>query len=70
MIQNANKNDYSLESVLAGITVTDFVRDGSINSALYPGDRSRLQYKWTNKAGVAAGDIVSLAVESFRALKQ
>jgi hypothetical protein len=70
MIQNSNKNDYSLESVLAGITVFDFVKDGSINSALYPGDRSRLQYKWTNKAGVAAGDIVSLAVEAFRALKQ
>lgn len=70
MIQNSNKNDYSLEVVPAGITVFDFVRDGSINSALYPGDRSRLQYKWTNKAGVAANDVVSLAVESFRALKQ
>ena len=70
MIQNSNKNEYSLESVLAGITVFDFVADGSINSALYPGDRSRLQYKWTNKAGVAASDVVSLACETFRALKQ
>lgn len=70
MIQNSAKNDYSLEAILAGITVFDFVRDGSINSALYPGDRSRLQYKWTNKAGVAANDIVSLACETFRALKQ
>lgn len=69
MIQNQNKRDYSLETVLAGITVFDFVRDGSINSALYPGDRSRLQFKWTNKAGVAAGDIVSLAFESVRGLK-
>lgn len=69
MIQNMNKNDYSLEAVLAGITVTDFVRDGSINSALYSGDRSRLQYKWTNKAGVAANDIVSLAFEGIRGLK-
>lgn len=69
MIQNMNKNDYSLEAVLAGITVFDFVRDGSINSALYPGDRSRLQYKWVNKAGVAAGDIVSLAFEAVRGLK-
>lgn len=69
MIQNFNKNDYSLESVLAGITVFDFVRDGSINSALYSGDRSRLQYKWTNKAGVAANDIVSLAFEGIRGLK-
>lgn len=69
MIQNQNKNDYSLEAALAGITIFDFVRDGSINSALYPGDRSRLQYKWTNKAGVAASDIVSLVAETFRALK-
>lgn len=69
MIQNDNKNFASLESVLAGVTVTDFVKDGSINSALYPGDRSRLQYTWTNKAGVAANDIVSLAYEGVRALK-
>lgn len=69
MIQNQNKNDYSLEAVLAGVTVIDFVRDGSINSALYPGDRSRLQYTWVNKAGVAAGDVVSQAYEGVRGLK-
>lgn len=69
MIQNQNKRLYSLEAVLAGITVFDFVRDGSVNSALYPGDRSRLQYKWTNKAGVAAADIVSVAYEAVRGLK-
>lgn len=69
MIQNHNKREYGLEAVLAGITIFDFVRDGSVNSALYPGDRSRLQYKWTNKAGVAASDIVSLAFESVRGLK-
>lgn len=69
MIQNMNKNDYSLESVLAGITIFDFVRDGSVNSALYPGDRSRLQYKWDNKAGVAAGYVVSLAAECIRGLR-
>lgn len=69
MIQNHNKREYSLEAVQAGITVFDFVRDGSINSALYPGDRSRLQYKWSNKAGVAANDVVSLAFEALRGLK-
>lgn len=68
-IQNMNKNDYSLEAVLAGVTAYDFVRDGSINSALYPGDRSRLQYKWDNKAGVVAGYVVSLAHEAVRGLK-
>lgn len=69
MVQNSNKNDYSLETVLAGVTVFDFVRDGSINSALYSGDKSRLQFKWTNKAGVAANDNVSVAYEAIRSLK-
>ena len=69
MIQNQNKDDYSLETILAEISVIDFVRDGSINSSLYPGDRSRLQYAWSNKAGVAAGDVVSLAFEAVRGLK-
>lgn len=69
MVQNQNKLDYSLESVLAGITIFDFVRDGSINSALYPGDRSRLRYEWTNKT-VQANDIVSLAFDAVRGLKQ
>jgi hypothetical protein len=69
MVQNQNKRVYSLESVLAGITVFDMVRDGSINSALYPGDRSRLRYQWTNKAGVAANDVVSLAFDAVRGLR-
>lgn len=69
MIQAQNKQDYTLEALQAGVTVFDFVTDGSINSALYPGDRSRLQYTWTNKAGVAAGDIVSVAYEAIRGLK-
>lgn len=68
-IQNMNKNDYSLEAVVAGVTVFDFVRDGSVNSALYPGDRSRLQFKWDNKAGQVAGNIVSLVHEAVRGLK-
>lgn len=69
MIQNGNKLDYSLESIPAGFTVFDFVRDGSINSVLISGEKSRLQYRWNNKAGVAANDIVSVAHESIRSLK-
>jgi hypothetical protein len=69
MIQNQNKNDFSLETALAGITVTDFVADGSLISALMTGDKSRLQYIWTNKAGVAANDIVTVAFEGIRKLK-
>lgn len=68
MIQNNNKNDYGLESVIAGIEVIDFVRDGSLNSALRTADKSQIKYTWTNKT-VATGDIVSVAVEGARLLK-
>ena len=74
MIQDSNKDDYSLEAVagaapIPGLTVFDFVRDGSLRSALMSGDKSRLQYNWTNKAGVAANDIVTVGYEAIRSLK-
>lgn len=69
MIQNRNKDDYGLESVLAGITVFDFVTDGSNFSAILTGDKAKLDYKWTNKAGVAANDLVTIGYEGIRALK-
>ena len=70
MIQNQNKLDYSLEAVLAGSTITDFVRaDGSLITALMTGDKTRLQYTWTNKAGVAANDFVTVAYEAIRSLR-
>jgi hypothetical protein len=68
MIQDMNKQDYSLETVPAGVEVIDFVRDRSIHSALYTGNKSELKYSWTNKT-VAAGDNVSVATESIRVLK-
>lgn len=69
MIQSKNKDEYTLESIMAGITVFDFVQDGSISSSLWSGDKAKLNYVWSNKAGVAAGDIVSLAYEGVRALR-
>lgn len=69
MIQNQNKDDYSLESVLAGFTIFDFVADGSIISSLVTGDTARLQYLWDNKAGVASGDLVTLGYEGIRLLR-
>lgn len=69
MIQDINKEDANLESVLAGYEIFDFVRDGSIASAMATGNKSVLQYTWTNKAGVAANDIVTLATQSIRTLK-
>lgn len=69
MIQNCNKEESPLDNVQAGVTVFDFVRDGSIHSSLHTGSKSKLQYVWTNKAGVAANDIVSVAYEGIRTLK-
>lgn len=69
MIQNRNKDDYSLESVIAGSTIFDFVPDGSMSSALWSGDKAKLAYSWNNKAGVAAGDIVTVAYEGYRTLR-
>ncbi len=43
-----NKQDFSLEAAVVGQGVTDFVRDGSLNSQLYSGDKSRLRLLWSN----------------------
>lgn len=69
MVQEVNKDDATLETIMAGIEVFDFVRDRSITAALSTGNKSTLKYQWTNKAGVAANDIVSLATQSIRTLK-
>lgn len=69
MIQEGNKIDAGLESIIAGVEVFDWVRDGSITSALATGDKSMLQYTWTNQAGVIAGDLVSVAQQMIRTLK-
>lgn len=69
VVQDINKDDATLESIIAGCEIFDFVRDRSITSALSTGNKSTLKYQWTNKAGVAANDIVSLATQSIRTLK-
>lgn len=68
MVQDGNKEEYSLETVVAGMQVFDFVLDGSLNSSLWTGNLSKLQYTWTNDAGVAANDQVSIATEALRKL--
>jgi hypothetical protein len=68
MIQNENKEAYSLESVLSGFSIMDFVRDKSIMSALWTGDKARLQVLWTNGT-VTTNDLVSVGVEGIRTLK-
>lgn len=70
MGQDDNKCQYGLEAIPAGMLVIDFCRDGSLKSALFTGDKTMLQLSWTNKAGVAANDHVSLVVEGLRAFKE
>lgn len=69
MIQDGNKIDALLESVIAGVEVYDFVRDGAITSALQTGNKAVLQYTWTNQGGVGANSIVTATAEQIRTLK-
>lgn len=69
MIQDGNKLDAFLETVIAGVEVFDFVRDGAITSALATGNKSVLQYSWTNQGGVGANSIVTATGEQIRTLK-
>lgn len=70
MVQEENKNDFGMESILTGYALFDFVSDGSIKSALYTGDKPNLRLRWVNKSGVAAGYHVSVLVQGYRRLKQ
>lgn len=69
MVQDGNKIDALLESVIAGVEVYDFVRDGSITSAVQTGNKSTLKYSWTNQGGVGANSIVTATGEQVRTLK-
>ncbi len=69
MVQDGNKMDSFLEAVIAGVEVFDFVRDGSIASALTTGNKSVFQYTWTNQGGVGANSIVTATGEQIRSLK-
>lgn len=69
MIQDVNKMDALLESVIAGVEVIDFVVDRSITSAMATGGKSLLQYVWTNQGGVGANSLVTVTREMIRSLK-
>lgn len=69
MIQDINKMTQTLESTISGVEVFDFVRDASITSSMSTGDKSVLQYTWTNQGGVGASSIVTLTEEMIRILK-
>lgn len=67
-VQAANKIDAHLETQLAGVEVYDFVKDGTIFSALSSGDKSSLQFALT-QSGAAANSIFTLTHEGIRLLK-
>jgi hypothetical protein len=67
-IQYQNKLDSNLEAMLSGVTCFNFVKDGSIASALATADKSVLQLTWVNGT-VAALNIVTLTQEAIRTLK-
>ncbi|MHB1938680.1 MAG: hypothetical protein ACYCOR_19175 [Acidobacteriaceae bacterium] len=70
IIQHENQNRYGLETLLSGIEVFEFCeqRRASYASALATGSKSLLKYTWFNQAGVAAGDLITVAHDGVRNL--
>lgn len=70
-IQADNKSFYGLESIVTGLEVHDFVSmTGSLRDTIFTGDKSRLQYSWSNQAGVGATDQVTVLVQGARDLRE
>ncbi len=69
MVTGFNRDDYGWEAAVAGLAVFDFCGDGSLNSAMLSGDKSRLRLQWVNDTLGAVAPQVSLAYEGFRTLK-
>jgi len=65
-----NKTHYAFETIKTGIQIHSFTSDDSVNSALYTGDKSKLQYVWDNQAlGGLTTPQVCLSWEGVRGLK-
>lgn len=69
MIQESNQMDFSLESIITGLEVHDFVQEGSTQAALTTAGKNLLQYSWTNQGGVGANSIITAVHEGMRSLK-
>lgn len=69
MMQNENKDRMSLESLITGLAVIEFIRDGSNQSALVTAGKPLLQASWTNQGGVGANSLVTLMTDGIRGLK-
>lgn len=68
VLNRMNKQEYSLEAVMVGWYIEDFVKDGSLNSSLYSGDKSRLTQRVTLAGGAANPAQLSLGYEGWRPL--
>jgi hypothetical protein len=68
VIQYGNKQLYTLESRITGCVVLDQMVDGSHQSMLYSGNKSRLRVQETTAGGVAAGSQTSIAYQGVRPL--
>lgn len=66
-LQNRNRADYSQEAAVVGQNVVDFMRDGSLKSVMYSGDKSRLRLLWTNNT-LAPPSQINLSYMGFRPL--
>jgi hypothetical protein len=68
MIQNDNKNYFSIEAWPVGLIVIDFVQDRSMQSALITAGKSLLNATWSNQGSPGAGSLVSCVTEGIRRL--
>lgn len=68
-IQNDGAIMYGLNALPAGYTVFDFVKDGSLNSALWSWNYSRLAYVLDPVNPLPSNPAISIAYETFRAFK-
>jgi len=68
MLNTQNKQDYQLEAAIVGVTIIDFIKDGSKMSAVSGGGFSRFRIFFDN--GTLSNSQISIAVEGFRPLKR
>lgn len=65
-IQDDNKDQVSLETIVTGLEVHDFVKGESLREALWTVGKTLLQYRWVNQGAPGANTIMSAATEAMR----
>lgn len=67
ILNSLNKQEYALESAIAGMTLIDFCKDGSKMSGVGSGGFSRFRIFWDN--GTLSTSQISAVYDGFRGLK-